>query len=489
MLQPVTRSLIAVPLAAALLWSSALTASAQPIPETELAALRYFLSVGDAPGIEAEKARLQGAFPGASIDALLEELVVRSEEVDTSQIWQMINADDFEGARELIERTKEGQPGWTPPENLLAVLNEREGQSRFEAAVEAGELQTLMAVLNDFPDLLTCQKINNAWRLAELQAAQAMPHQAVMTYDGILASCQVQDFVVATLQKASGVADKTEMAALFERARTLNPGLGLRLASLEVELAPLIGKPVAASADLSGASQLAVPAVETRPQPRGIPPVVQQVSAPAPAPAAPAPQPVRSAAATPATQAAPSGGGDLAAAQAAAARKDWATCLKHAARSNSVASTSQRGWCALELGRTLEAISAFRHSAANAGNAQLRQDSDYGLILAYLKADMVREAAAHASRAKLSAQQKLMTARQILSRLALGAFDRKSYGEAITYVDRLSREAGGLDRGMAMLRGYSFLHMNRKAEARQQFAAIHRVTPGKDTQEAMALVR
>lgn len=484
MLQPVTRSLIAVPLAAALLWGSALTASAQPIPETELAALRYFLSVGDAPGIEAEKARLQGAFPGASIDALLEELVVRSEEVDTSQIWQMINVDDFEGARELIERTKEGQPGWTPPENLLAVLNEREGQSRFEAAVETGELQTLMAVLNDFPDLLTCQKINNAWRLAELQAAQAMPHQAVMTYDGILASCQVPDFVVATLQKASGVADKTEMAALFERARTLNPSLQLRLASLEAELEPLIGKPVAASTDMSGTSQLAVHAVETRPQPRGIPPVVQQVSAPAPAP-----QPVRATAAASAPQAALSGGGDLTAAQAAAARKDWATCLKHAARSNSVASTSQRGWCALELGRTLEAISAFRHSAANAGNAQLRQDSDYGLILAYLKADMVREAAAHASRAKLSAQQKMTTDRQILSRLALGAFERKSYGEAITYVDRLSREAGGLDRGMAMLRGYSFLHMNRKAEARQQFAAIHRVTPGKDTQEAMALVR
>lgn len=480
MLQPVTRSLIALPLAAALLWSSALSVSAQPIPETELAALRYFLSVGDAPGIEAEKARLQGAFPGASIDALLEELVVRSEEVDTSQIWQMINADDFEGAHELIARTKEGQPGWTPPETLLAVLGEREGQSRFEAAIETGELQTLMAVLNDFPDLLTCQKINNAWRLAELQAAQALPHQAVMTYDGILASCQVPDFVVATLQKASGVADKTEMAALFERARTLNPGLGLRLASLEVELAPLIGKPVA----VPEASQLAVPAVETRPQPRGIPPVVQQVSAPAPAP-----QPVRAVAATPAPQAAPSGGGDLVAAQAAAARKDWATCLKHAARSNSVASTSQRGWCALELGRTLEAISAFRHSAANAGNAQLRQDSNYGLILAYLKADMVREAAAHASRAKLSAQQKMTTDRQILSRLALSAFERKSYGEAIAHVDRLSREAGGLDRGMAMLRGYAFLHMNRKAEARQQFAAIHRVTPGKDTQEAMALVR
>ncbi|MGR3592197.1 MAG: hypothetical protein ACU0B9_11335 [Limimaricola soesokkakensis] len=489
MLQPVTRTLIALPLAAALLWSSALTASAQPIPETELAALRYFLSVGDAPGIEAEKTRLQGAFPQASIDALLEELVVRSEEVDTSQIWQLIAADDFEGARGLIERTRQGQPGWTPPENLLAVLNEREGQSRFESAVETGELQTLMAVLNDFPDLLTCQKINNAWRLAELQTAQALPHQAVMTYDGILASCQTPDFVVATLQKAAGVADKTEMAALFERARTLNPGLGLRLASLEAELAPLIGKPVA----LPGASQLAVLAVETRPQPRGIPPVVQQVSAPAPAPApvvrSAVPQPVRATKAAPAPQAAPSGGGDLAAAQAAAARKDWATCLKHAARSNSIASTSQRGWCALELGRSLEAISAFRHSAANAGNAQLRQDSDYGLILAYLKADMVREAAAHASHAKLNAQQKMTTDRQILSRLALSAFERKSYGEAITYVDRLSREAGGLDRGMAMLRGYSFLHMNRKAEARKQFAAIHRVTPSKDTQEAMALVR
>ncbi len=487
MLQPVTRSLIVLPLAAALLWNTALSAAAQPIPETELAALRYFLSVGDTAGIEAEKTRLQDVFPETSVEALLEDLAVRAEQVDTSQIWQLIAADDFKGARGLIERTKQGQPGWTPPENLTAVLNEREGQSRFEAAVETDELQALLAVLNDFPDLLTCQKINNAWRLAELQAGQELPHQAVMTYDGILASCQTPDFVVATLQKAAGVADKAEMAALFERARMLNPSLELRLASLEAELAPLIGKP----AVRSDASQLAVRVVATRPQLRGIVPVVQQVSAPAPAAApavrSPAPPSVRATQTAP--RAAPSGGSDLAAAQAAAARKDWATCLKHAARSNSIASISQRGWCALELGRTLEAISAFRHSAAHAGNAQLRQDSDYGLILAYLKADMVREAAAHAGRARLTTQQKLTTDRQILSRLALSAFERKNYSEAVVHVDRLSREAGGLDRGMAMLRGYAFLHMNRKAEARQQFAAIHRATPGKDTREAMALAR
>ncbi len=489
MLQPVTRSLIVLSLAAALLWNTALSAAAQPIPETELAALRYFLSVGDTAGIEAEKTRLQDVFPETSVEALLEDLAVRAEQVDTSQIWQLIAADDFKGARGLIERTKQGQPGWTPPENLTAVLNEREGQSRFEVAMETGELQALMAVLNDFPDLLTCQKINNAWRLAELQAAQALPHQAVMTYDGILASCHTPDFVVATLQKAADVADKAEMAALFERARTLNPGLGLRLASLEAELAPLIGKPAARS----GASQLAVRVVATRPQLRGIVPMVQQVSAPAPAAApavrSPAPPSVRATQTAPAPRATPSGSSGLAAAQAAAARKDWATCLKHAARSNSIASISQRGWCALELGRTLEAISAFRHSAAHAGNAQLRQDSNYGLILAYLKADMVREAAAHAGRARLTTQQKLTTDRQILSRLALSAFERKNYSEAVVHVDRLSRETGGLDRGMAMLRGYAFLHMNRKAEARQQFAAIHRATPGKDTREAMALAR
>ncbi|MGX9857317.1 hypothetical protein ACR03S_18075 (plasmid) [Limimaricola variabilis] len=477
-----TRSLLALPLAAALFWAPPLAAQTQPIPETELAALRYFLSIGDAPGIEAEKTRLQRAFPEASLDALLADLEVRSEEVDTSQIWQLIAADDFAGAHALIARTQQGQPGWTPPDNLVAVLAEREGQSRFEAAIETGELQALLTVLGEFPDLLTCAKINNAWRLAELQAAQALPHQAVMTYDGILSSCQTPDHVVATLQKASGVADATEMAALFEQARTRNPGMALRLASLEAELRPLIGK----SATAPGASPLAVPAVETRPRPRGAAPVIQQVAARlAPAPThshAPAP-----AQAAPARQA--SGGGALASAQAAAARRDWASCLQHTAGLNTAAGASQRGWCALELNRSLEAISAFRQAAAGAGNAQLRRDSDYGLILAYLRADMLREAAAHSAQAKLTGQQQMDADRQILSRLALSAFDRNRYSEAVSYVDRLSRSAGGLDRGMAMLRGYALLHMNRKAEARQQFTAVHRATPGEDSRDALALAR
>lgn len=495
MLFPLTLSPRRIALAALVSLVAGSPLSAQSVSESDLAALRYFLSIGDEQAVRAEKERLQEEFPDVEIDALLEDLTQRSDQVDTSQIWELIARSEYEGARELIARTRQEQPSWSPPDELLNVLNERQGQTNFDTAIAEDDLTAALATIGEFPDLLTCQRVNNAWQLAELQARNERVDSAISTYSGILSTCTTSDYVIATLQKASQVGTESQVAALFETARERNPSMRSRLADLESELAPLIGRQDmvngtamdSASSTSSTASRSGGPAPVTslRPEYRGnrvAPARVSRTARDAPVPVNPAPAPSTG-------RQAPAGGGSLSSAAAAADREDWATCLRLTNGNQSAQMLSQRGWCAMNMGRPLEAIRAFQTAAANTGDAQLARDSNYGAILAYLEADMVREAADLSRRASLSAQQRQTTDKSILSQLALQSFDNRRYNETVAYVDRLSRETGGLDRGMAMLRGYALLHSGRKPQARQQFMAVHRSSPGPDSQRALVEAR
>jgi cellulose synthase operon protein C len=429
-------------------------AAAPEVNEADLAALRYFLSINDAASAEAEIERLQEEFPGADIEGTIALIDEQANQVDTSPIWRRIEADEFDAARALIAETEAANPGWTPPEDMRSLLDTKEGQAKFETAFAAGDLAGAIGALATYPTILTCDRINNPWRLAEMQVAAELPADALATYDGILRTCTSEDFVVATLQKASEFAEADQLDALFGVARSRSPMLSARLDTLETELNG------SAQSDGEGATGTAS--------------------------AAPAPSRASSGASGAATA---SGGAQATRAKAAADAGDWSTCLALTANARTLDTVNQRAWCAFNYGRPREALDGFSRVAAGAGGSSMGRDATYGMILAYAQTGQLQQAAALASRASLTAQQRRVVNQSVVSKLAVASFENGRYRTALTYLDRLSRESGGLDRGLAMMRGWALLKSGQTRAAREQFRRVHAASPGEDSLKAMMQAR
>jgi hypothetical protein len=441
-------TLFAFGLSALVALSGGAAVRAADLNETDLAALRYFLSIDDQNSAAAEIERLRIEFPGADIEGTLALIDQTAAQVDTSPVWRKIEAKSYVEARAEIARLREARPDWTPPADMMEILDSNEGQERFEAAFAARDREGVIAALAAFPIILNCERINNAWRLAELQVEDDLKADALATYEGILQTCPQEDYVVATLQKSNEIADKPRLEELLTVARTRNPALAERIAALETEL---------------GAGEAVV------------------------VPAAAA------VAAAPAQRAASGGGGDgggsrgssaLSRAQAAADRGDWGACLEATTGAASMEALSQRGWCAYNHGRSREAVDAFRRVSQGGGGATAR-DATYGLILAYAKLGQLEQAASVASSAKLTADQRRTVNQTVISKLATQSFERKQYRQTLDYLDRLSRDTGSLDRGLAMLRGWALLKSGKKGSAREQFSRVHAASPGKDSLQGL----
>ena len=130
----------------------------------DLRALRYYLQQNDQTAAQAELRRLRIAFPDWRPPSDLNELTTpqAGATVDEGAIWRQIARRDYAGARQLIEQGRQSVAGWTPPSDLLRVLETNEAQDNFTAAVTARDATQAIAIVRRAPQLLSCERINNA---------------------------------------------------------------------------------------------------------------------------------------------------------------------------------------------------------------------------------------------------------------------------------------------------------------------------------------
>jgi tetratricopeptide (TPR) repeat protein len=131
-----------------------------------------------------------------------------------------------------------------------------------------------------------------------------------------------------------------------------------------------------------------------------------------------------------------------------------------------------RGWCLMEANRPLEAARAFA-AAAGSNSAKVRSDAAYGESLAYLREGLVDQAAVAAVKAPQTRERSVELQAAILADRATTAFRQRRYTETLVALDQRARLAGErVD--LMVLRGYAYLKLRRKREARQVFAAAAR---------------
>ena len=463
--------------ALALVLASGLPASAQqaaPAPD-ELLALNFYMQQQDTKSVDAELRRLQLKYPEWTPPQDLSRIgvTVPSTEIDT--FYRHVAEGRFEQARETLAKARQDYPDWKPPAEMTDLLEIAEGQALLDAALEEGNLPNALQIAGNVPGLLRCDRINNAWRIAEAQQAAGNEADALGTYRAVLTACINADDLVATLEKADEVAAEADLRSLVAQVMSRFPSEEERYSELLQRL--LAGRGSATPAAASEKTET------TRPVRRSTT-ASRSTNSPAPEDRTPAvqgaaPEPSR-AKPTPVQQPAAKSLDTLVSAG------DWVGCMQRSAGASAAAVIYQRGWCAYNLERPMEAISAFRAALSGRLDPTQRRDAAYGMALAYLKMKMPEEAARISAGTNFTRTQRVDIERQILDQRGVLAYQNRQYRQAIQYFDALEQVAGGIRRDLDILRAYAHLNSGNRGRARNEFLRLNKEMSTRESREGLA---
>ncbi|MCC5962514.1 MAG: tetratricopeptide repeat protein [Rhodobacteraceae bacterium] len=458
--------LCALLLAACLLPSTPMLAQSND----DLRALRYYMQQGDQAAAQAELRRLRIAFPDWTPPSDLNELLAPESHgaVDEAAIWRQIERRDHDGARDLIDQGRRRVAGWTPPSDMLRVLETNEAQDSFDAATGARDATRAIAIARRSPHLMSCERINNAWLLADMYVLAGQKGPALTTYRNTVQSCPRYAQMQTTLEKASGVASEAEMRELFQVAHSANSGAKEQLDQLQRRLLGGGG----------GAAQTASQA-----------PAESSAPAPSPQPASASAQPARPA---PDIGSLPLRGDNrISEVRRLKEQEQYARCLAASQSPRSLDVLYERSWCAFGHDRPTEAMTGFQ-AAARAGDslgANVRRDAHYGLALAYLSMNMTEQAAQVASQVRLNESQHNEVEAIVLDQRGVRAFRAGDYRQAVGYFNAMEDITGSLRRDLAILRAYAYLNSGQRGNARSEFERLHSQLATSETRQGLNAAR
>lgn len=193
------------------------TAGADAPPEVDDGALRYFLQQGDARRAQAEMQRLHRLYPNWEPPANLFDPNAPMPS-DVQPIWDLYGAGDYAAARRAIADRQAAEPGWTPPADLLAALDQVGERQRLLNAADAEQWETVLSIADGAPSMLTCDNIEVLWRVAEAFARTGSEQRAVDAETYIVENCPGAAPKVAALQKALAFLPLARVEALLARA-------------------------------------------------------------------------------------------------------------------------------------------------------------------------------------------------------------------------------------------------------------------------------
>lgn len=440
------------------------SAYAQTAGYDDLRALRYYLQQGDDAATRAELRRLRAAYPDWRPPSDMNELLVpqaTTASVDEGVIWRLIERKDYAAARREIDANRQAVSGWTPPADMLRVLETNEAQDAFTSATTARNAADAIAIARRSPQIMSCERINNAWLLSDMYVLAGQTGAAVTTYRNTVQSCTGYSQMEPTLEKASAVASQADLASMFDVARKANRAETQRLNALQKRLLGG-GAPAPQTA--------AVPARRAAAAPRP-----QAVTAPRSAPATnPSGLPVR-------------GDGRLAQVRALKEREQYARCIAASQNPRSLDVLYERSWCLYSHDRPTESLVGFQASAA-AGDAigpNVGRDAHYGLALSYLNMNMTEQGAQIASRARLTDTQRAEVESIVLDQRGVKAYRNGDYRQSIAYFNALDQLKGGLRRDLSILRAYALLNSGQRVKAKNEFERLHSQLATAETREGL----
>ncbi len=454
---------LAATLAVSLLFSSPV--SAQNGPGTDdLRALRFYIEQNEQAAVQAEIQRLQSEFPGWTPPANLSDLLRTGPTTEIADIYARLARGDVEGARRLLQQTSASYPSWEVPADLRNQIALADGQVAFDRAVNARDAAEAVRVASKTPSLLRCDRINNTWSLAELQASNGNSSGALAAYRQIVNTCNTVPDIISTIEKAEAVADTPQLTSLVETAKARFLTEANTFETLEQRLLSGRGETTqqpAATARINSPTPV-TPAPKARSPKSPVPQAPPRNTAPRAAPST-----ADTGSGTPSLSRLPArGDGRLGATRAAAQIDNYRACLANSEQPRSIDIAYERAWCAYNLERPLEAMAYFDATSRSSLSGEVKRDARFGLALSYLKLNMTEDAARLAAATNYTDTQRREIEAIILNQRAVQAYQLKEYQKAVNYLDALEKLTNGLPRDLALLRGYAYLNLKNYSAAR-----------------------
>ncbi|WP_415234142.1 hypothetical protein [Pseudorhodobacter sp.] len=456
-------------------------AFAQSMPGNEdLRALRFYVENKEAGAIDAEVRRLQAEFPGWTPPADLTSLLITQPTKEVADIYARLARGDIEGVRRVLQTTKARFPSWQVPTDLARQIELIEAQAAFDRAVNTRNAAEAVRIGKRVPELFRCDRINNAWNLAELQTASGDPSRALAAYTQTVRTCTAIPDVVATIEKAEAVTSDAQLTALTDLAKQRFPAHATTFNGLNQRL--LAGR---GSGRVAPVAEVAAKSAPVAAPPKTAPKVPAENI-----PEQPAPQQRVASNAAPALASLPhSGDSRLGRARAAKEAGRFGDCLAVSARPGSLDLAYERAWCAYNYDRPLESIAYFSAAAQAGLGGTVTRDALFGLTLSLLKRGMTEDAAQTAARTNLTTDQRREVEIIILDQRGVASYQAKDYAASIDYFDALEQLQGTLRRDLAIMRGYAYLNLGDRARARAQFEALHSALATAETSKALSAAR
>lgn len=459
--------------------------AAQTPSQSDLTALRFYYEQENDAAVRSEIRRLMMEFPDWTPPGDVSTLFLGGVGGRIDEVYRLIEAAEFDAARQLIAEIDEADSEWTPPADLMTYLNISQAQMEFDTAEREGNVASLLNIVRGVPSLLSCDRVNNAWLLADAHLDRGDTAQAMAVYRAVTQTCTAPETLIATLEKAAAIAPTDTLAELSDTAQTQAPDAVAQIRQVEDRLrAGRQEEPRWMNGDQVIALQ--IPGAAAAPQPAPEPSEDDTVQANASTPVQNAPAPV-------ASSGGGSGGGGggalLNRVRAAAAGGAWAQCLNLSEGATNLDVLFQRGWCAYNAERPMEAIAAFDSVARRANDSEVRRDASYGLLLSMLRMNMTEQAAQIAAAAPLTRTQRIEVEGQILDQRGVRAYENGDYARASAFFQAHSQLTGQTRRDLQLLHGYALLNAGERREARAIFERLHRQLATPETRRALRAAR
>ena len=219
--------------------------SAPAAGKVDETALRYYARIGDGERLEAEIARLRALDPAWEPPKDLFAPQPTTPGVDETPFWTLVSAGKVAEARAAIAEQRRKSPSWQPSDKLLQELDLAESAGRIRSASDTKRWQEVVDAAAANPEAVACNRLDNAWRLAEAYAELKQTDRAFETYRTIVTSCPKAKERRDTIFKASRYLSPDRLRELTALGATANPATGedystVRTAEAELETGRLL---------------------------------------------------------------------------------------------------------------------------------------------------------------------------------------------------------------------------------------------------------
>ncbi len=219
--------------------------SAPAAGKVDETALRYYARIGDGERMEAEIARLRALDPTWEPPKDLFAPQPTTPGVDETPFWTLVSAGKVAEARAAIAEQRRKSPSWQPSDKLLQELDLAESAGRIRSASDTKRWQEVVDAAAANPEAVACNRLDNAWRLAEAYAELKQTDRAFDTYKTIVTSCPKAKERRDTIFKASRHLSPDRLRELTALGATANPATGedystVRTAEAELETGRLL---------------------------------------------------------------------------------------------------------------------------------------------------------------------------------------------------------------------------------------------------------